>query len=1143
MTLLKLMTDAVELASKKLASAELLATTKAAKQGGLELARDVSIKNDTNQELAKNLGHQAVVKGKTVPKIVKKKPKIYIEEPSFVDEYLGRLGRLPPAWDVPIVDRTEQLISAQRNASLPISEGGLGLRPGNTQADRAAVTHPVHAFHETSAKNAATMDSFIPTNSVASAQDEVTPFGVFTKPTGKSIGLHRNAVQMPLQINPGNTLEVENRTKLLELLNKYPEIKQHTDDVRKLARRYYDYDKKLSTIIPKDIEDLHIEQLTSKAYLAKKAITEKLIELGYDSLRIKSDRGLGTSVDTTVVLDPKNVRSQSAAFDPFLRNSSDIMAGVLPLSLTLFPEKESQIVLPEKESQVVLPEKESGPLTEIGYATGGLVADEDLTRPAFRTPLILKRSEARQDRAASAGVPLAAARGFVAGTLGMPGDIEGLIRLITPGVSNESFLPNTEHFLKSLPLNQDTPVARAFGEIGSFAGSPVLLKAIAPVASAGKAGARLVGEEFNRALLDTSGALSKLIPEAVKPMYVVKPKGGNWLTGSVEERIKNLKRGTPSSTIEAQSVDTWIDKTLTKYIKNEMATPEDPVRLLADAWPAKRDAKLAEKQKQLDRLLVKLDTSDPRAHAGINRSIEEVRGQMDVVKDYLPLHTSPETVSANYLRNVRTGEGFSANYLRNVRTREGFPAEGMGHTQESKVWEQVADEAIQPALASARASFRNPVQRLETDPWLATVPPETAVYSAGKFDNLGLNHLVDELRNATNAASGLPRNLLIDPADLGKITMEQAVTRVADINAWRVAQKVEGNMSLANNAATTVFKEYAENNPKGLKWVQLKDPIKAMPDGWSLQEFEGSIPGSKIYGVVDSRGHLHPDAAGKQPTTPEIAIENFKRGYGYKELSDALKYEGDTMGHCVGGYCPDVTSGKSQIFSLRDAKGRPHVTVEVQPGKGDPISDKFRELDQDTMDQIRAAAMVRDSRKIDWGKQGNFLSGDEADLRRNLMREATLERFPEWAELKAPDNIIQIKGKGNKKPVDEYLPFVQDFVKSGQWSDVGDLGNTGLYKASDFAKEFTPDQLRSINATDYLTLDEIQKLRTGKPWTPVDTTPTLDIADDLLPPARGMAKGGIVSFAKGGVVSTHTEYNPALIGAMVHDLQEEIYAN
>lgn len=49
----------------------------------------------------------------------------------------------------------------------------------------------------------------------------------------------------------------------------------------------------------------------------------------------------------------------------------------------------------------------------------------------------------------------------------------------------------------------------------------------------------------------------------------------------------------------------------------------------------------------------------------------------------------------------------------------------------------------------------------------------------------------------------------------------------------------------------------------------------------------------------------------------------------------------------------------------------------------------------------------------------------------------------------APQRIVQIKGKQNRAPNPEYLPFVQDFVRSGKWSDVGDLQNTGLLSIRD----------------------------------------------------------------------------------------------
>ena len=41
--------------------------------------------------------------------------------------------------------------------------------------------------------------------------------------------------------------------------------------------------------------------------------------------------------------------------------------------------------------------------------------------------------------------------------------------------------------------------------------------------------------------------------------------------------------------------------------------------------------------------------------------------------------------------------------------------------------------------------------------------------------------------------------------------------------------------------------------------------------------------------------------------------------------------------------------------------------------------------------------------------------------------------------------IVQIKGKGNAKPKKDYIPYVQDFVKSGKWSDVDDLQNAEMH--------------------------------------------------------------------------------------------------
>jgi hypothetical protein len=134
------------------------------------------------------------------------------------------------------------------------------------------------------------------------------------------------------------------------------------------------------------------------------------------------------------------------------------------------------------------------------------------------------------------------------------------------------------------------------------------------------------------------------------------------------------------------------------------------------------------------------------------------------------------------------------------------------------------------------------------------------------------------------------------------------------------------------------------------------------------------------------------------------------------------------MGHCVGGYCDDVLGGTKRIFSLRDAKGQPHVTIETTVGK-----DKAGLL---TEDQLPAEVL--------------------ADLRRrNVTSPEFLWRYDEDLKRHVPEmgpfgsSILQIKGKQNLKPNPEYIPFVQDFIRQGQWRDIKDLGNANMASMRD----------------------------------------------------------------------------------------------
>ena len=155
---------------------------------------------------------------------------------------------------------------------------------------------------------------------------------------------------------------------------------------------------------------------------------------------------------------------------------------------------------------------------------------------------------------------------------------------------------------------------------------------------------------------------------------------------------------------------------------------------------------------------------------------------------------------------------------------------------------------------------------------------------------------------------------------------------------------------------------------------------------------------------LGKRVAAHPgDKSGRIPTA-EIK-EQLQKEMGLNPmqgLEDALKYEGNTMGHCVGGYCPDVVEGRSRIYSLRDAKGEPHVTIEVAPRKAN--------IHGGADDDAYARIM------------------DEADRTFGAEAEGTQEYMSfvnnklDLLHQDEPPAIVQIKGKQNKAPKEDYLP-------------------------------------------------------------------------------------------------------------------------
>ena len=230
------------------------------------------------------------------------------------------------------------------------------------------------------------------------------------------------------------------------------------------------------------------------------------------------------------------------------------------------------------------------------YAQGGSVATfkdggkADKGGAAFNVFPQMRPRRSRQDPEAAKNVPVDLARGFVAGTLGMPGDIESLVRML-PGLDERTILPTSEDIEKRLPLRSDTPVSRAASGLGILGGGFYTGPGSAARAITAVPGA------IKRAGADFAQAAGQSGPN------VIKQKGGNWIDdlalkniggrtpGMLSEVLEPLKaKGLPDLTgtgpmpLEPHeaAINQWIDQKLGKYIRNEMATPEDPIRALAE---------------------------------------------------------------------------------------------------------------------------------------------------------------------------------------------------------------------------------------------------------------------------------------------------------------------------------------------------------------------------------------------------------------------------------------------------------------------------------------------------------------------------------------------------------------------------------
>ena len=537
---------------------------------------------------------------------------------------------------------------------------------------------------------------------------------------------------------------------------------------------------------------------------------------------------------------------------------------------------------------------------------------------------------------------------------------------------------------------------------------------------------------------------------------IIRPKGGgNLLAGDVEKAIKPLritaqyqgdkyasdylnelkkqygtlpeaKTGYAKTLVQEAALDDWIKNKFGNYVKKQMGTEDDPIRKLADEMSGKIQENYQAGLKRVAKMKDDIATAKARgknteaSEAALADEIEKVDEAFQSTS-ILPVQLGPYTHVNASIGRAREKAGMSP--FETAKSNLGKSYEELADAPFAPTTKKEIDARIKTAETMGR-SWAPDAAKLAENPWLTKLGEKDLVY---RIRPLEINekeiftHTIDELRNALNPNSGLPPNLLLKPEDMQGLGIEKAFRHVNNINDWRSQQRVAASLADAQRSATTI-KEYPDT-PKRLKWQQLKpSEYTELPPGYSVAS---SFEGPALFG---------PDGKKLTSFSPygDISVQQQALDFIAKnDLEKALKYEGSTMRHCVGGYCDSVWSGETNIFSLRDKKGEPHVTIETAPPEQlYPISgEEFASLDLQTKAQYREHI-----RK--WRKENPDI--DE------LTEENIVEALAEAGVPPNPPQILQIKGKGNAKPNEEYIPFIQDFVRSQQWSKIGDSNNADL---------------------------------------------------------------------------------------------------
>lgn len=266
----------------------------------------------------------------------------------------------------PSYPQQEALDTAQRNAALPIEEGGLGLPKDNTAMDRAkAMGFDAEALHGSPSPYIESFDPMMAGRNTGNAFDNnifattnpesATGYAlnwkhyrnvIKTSPEYKLITREENALLRDI----GNLREEGNVQGVADARAKLDALTEQKNAIYNdfMAGKLGSEGSSVYPLMVRSQDFLPYEAQGANWMRANRPAIDAAEEQGYSGAVIKNVRdnagaNLGTIADVYATSDPSRFRSRFAAFDPMRSKEADILAGVLPLGLLADEEQRKKI--------------------------------------------------------------------------------------------------------------------------------------------------------------------------------------------------------------------------------------------------------------------------------------------------------------------------------------------------------------------------------------------------------------------------------------------------------------------------------------------------------------------------------------------------------------------------------------------------------------------------------------------------------------------------------------------------------------------------------------------------------------------------------------------------------------------------------